>query len=249
MCGICGFTGPDEGDLLARMTDAIEHRGPDDHGYFRHEHVSLGHRRLSIIDLAGGHQPMATPDGRLTIVFNGEIYNFREIKKRLEDDGVSFQTTSDTEVLLKLYEAKGPDALKELNGMFAFAIYDREKGELFVAPGPGSASSRSTTSSTADASTSLRRSRRCSANRAGLEDINATGLAHYLGLRYTPGHTTMLQSVKKLPRSSLLTAPGRLLRNPAATGSRHSTTAPTTRVTRSTSTSAPSVSSEASNDA
>ena len=108
MCGITGFTTyskqPDQREAtLRRMTDSLAHRGPDDHGYYLQPSVCLGHRRLSIIDLSTGHQPMTTSDGRYTVVFNGEIYNYREIRTSLDGMGTRFSTTSDTEVLLELF--------------------------------------------------------------------------------------------------------------------------------------------------
>ncbi len=133
MCGICGTVGIDEPGLIERMVETIHHRGPDDSGIHVDGEVRLGHRRLSIIDLAGGHQPMTTASGALTIVYNGEIYNYRELREPLEAAGVAFETDSDTEVLLRLYEAEGVDALSKLNGMFAFAVWDRRKRELFLA--------------------------------------------------------------------------------------------------------------------
>ena len=133
MSGICGFMNFDQPGLLGNMMDAIEHRGPDDAGVFQEHHISMGHRRLSVIDLEGGHQPMSSPDGRYVIVFNGEIYNFRELRETLASRGVSVQTNSDTEVLLLLYQEDGAQALEKLNGMFALAIYDRTRQELFLA--------------------------------------------------------------------------------------------------------------------
>ena len=109
------------------------HRGPDDSGYFADETVYLGHRRLSIIDIDGGHQPMQSEDGSVYIVFNGEIYNFRELRDDLQARGFSFQTRSDTEVILNLYLEQGLDSIKMLNGIFAIAIWDRRTRELHLA--------------------------------------------------------------------------------------------------------------------
>ena len=133
MCGICGYIGIDSDQLVKQMTAKLEHRGPDDYGYFSEGGVHLGHRRLSIIDLASGHQPMTSPDGALTIVYNGEIYNYKELRAELQTLGHQFHTTSDTEVLIRLYQEEGPRALQKLNGMFALAIYDHQKQELFLA--------------------------------------------------------------------------------------------------------------------
>lgn len=139
MCGISGIYAFNEagrhfiGNLKA-STDAIEKRGPDSQGHFVSSCVGLGHRRLSILDLtADGSQPMHDETGRYTIVFNGEIFNFPELKKKLLDKGHTFQSQTDTEVLLKLYIHEGKSFLKKLNGFFAFAIYDKEEESLFIA--------------------------------------------------------------------------------------------------------------------
>ena len=120
MCGIAGATAP-RGDTVARMLDAMGHRGPDDRGLWVGD-LTLGHRRLSIIDVAGGHQPMANEDGTVRVVFNGEIYNYRELREELAARGHRFRTTSDTEVLVHLYEEEGPGLVRRLYGMFAFAL-------------------------------------------------------------------------------------------------------------------------------
>jgi asparagine synthase (glutamine-hydrolysing) len=136
MCGIVGIAGRHERRWIDAMNGAIVHRGPDDHGHYLSPDgmVSLAMRRLSIIDLAGGHQPMQNEDGTIWIVFNGEIYNAPEIRPWLEKRGRRFVTAnSDTEVLLHLYQEKGPDALEELNGMFGFVIHDRRRNLLFGA--------------------------------------------------------------------------------------------------------------------
>ena len=139
MCGIAGFVAPrpsGDREILERMTRALAHRGPDAEGYLIAPEVGLhlGHRRLAIVDLSGGAQPMSTADGEFTIVFNGEIYNHAELRAELLAMGHSFQTDhSDTEVLLEGYRAWGEKMLELLNGMFAFAIYDRRGGQLFLA--------------------------------------------------------------------------------------------------------------------
>ncbi len=138
MCGIAGFTrscapGADE-KTLQRMGEAMLHRGPDAGGIFIDQLVGLAHRRLSIIDLSPqGNQPMFSGDGRYVIVFNGEIYNFLELRGELEKKGCSFRSRTDTEVILALYALEGAGCLARLNGMFAFAIWDRETGTLFLA--------------------------------------------------------------------------------------------------------------------
>ncbi|PYR26784.1 MAG: asparagine synthase (glutamine-hydrolyzing) [Acidobacteria bacterium] len=138
MCGIAGYVGwargPDEsaGDL-AQMCEAIRHRGPDDAGYFIAPGVALGMRRLSIIDVAGGAQPIANEDGSLQVVFNGEIYNYQEIRSRLEREGHRVVTGSDTETLVHLYEDHGPSLVHHLRGMFAFALWDTRRQTLLLA--------------------------------------------------------------------------------------------------------------------
>ncbi len=138
MCGIAGVLHlngePASHTLLKRMTDAIAHRGPDGEGHFVDGPLGLGHRRLAIIDLSpGGHQPMATPDGRFVISYNGELYNFNELRIELESLGHQFHSRSDTEVMLKALAHWGTAALEKFNGMFALALWDRQSKELLLA--------------------------------------------------------------------------------------------------------------------
>jgi asparagine synthase (glutamine-hydrolysing) len=129
MCGICGFSGPRADRALAAMVGALHHRGPDDAGTWTGESASLGMARLAVIDLsAAGHQPMTTDDGLVRIVYNGEVFNFAAERARLADAGVTFRSTSDTEVVLRLYERYGDDFVMRLRGMFAVAIYDARRG-------------------------------------------------------------------------------------------------------------------------
>lgn len=135
MCGITGFISKDKNkeEKLDKMLNRIIHRGPDAEGKYIDDDVALGHRRLSIIDLKGGVQPMFNSDKNLVIVFNGEIYNYKELKKELEDKGYSFSTTSDTEVLLYGYQEYRENIVDRLRGMFAFVIWDIASKELFGA--------------------------------------------------------------------------------------------------------------------
>ncbi len=139
MCGICGVVNTDRGEpvdvrLIAHMRDTLAHRGPDDKGAYIGPGVGLGHRRLSIIDLRPeGRQPMANEDGSVRIVFNGEIYNFKEHREWLLSRGHRFKSRTDTEVIIHLYEEMGVECLKLLRGMFAFAIWDEGKRLLFIA--------------------------------------------------------------------------------------------------------------------
>lgn len=138
MCGIVGFTTPGQDPAAAKqivqgMADLIRHRGPDGEGCYADGTAALGHRRLSVIDLAGGGQPMLNEDGTLVVVFNGEIYNYKTLRARLQQRGHTFATDSDTEVLLHGYEEWGRDLPCRLRGMFAFAVWDRKRGTLFCA--------------------------------------------------------------------------------------------------------------------
>ncbi len=137
MCGIAGIiTSLDKkpkSSLIKRMTDKIIHRGPDEAGIYIDEGVGLGHRRLSIIDIKSGQQPMTTAGNDVTIIYNGEIYNFIQIRTELERKGYHFKTHSDTEVILNAYHAWGPDSVKKIRGMFAYVIYDKRNKQVFMA--------------------------------------------------------------------------------------------------------------------
>lgn len=137
MCGINGILhlnnkSVDENQLL-KMRDVLEHRGPDDAGFFINKNIGLGHRRLSIIDTSSvGHQPFYSENGRYILIFNGEIYNYKAFYPELKNKGIKLKSGSDTEVLLKLYELYGLEILSRLNGMFAFAIWDKEEKKLVL---------------------------------------------------------------------------------------------------------------------
>lgn len=138
MCGICGVYEPGrqttiECAVLKRMADSLRHRGPDDQGFYSAEGVGLAHRRLSIIDLEGGHQPLSNEDGTVWIAFNGEIYNFEELNRRYLSDGHTFRTRSDTETIIHLYEELGENCFAELRGMFAIALWDVRRKRLLLA--------------------------------------------------------------------------------------------------------------------
>jgi asparagine synthase (glutamine-hydrolysing) len=138
MCGICGATffeqerNVPEMEIRA-MCDAITHRGPDDEGIFTHGNFGIGMRRLSIIDLVTGRQPISNEDGSIWIVFNGEIYNHQELRDELQKKGHKFQTKSDTEAIVHAYEEYGEKCPEKLNGMFGFAILDLRNRTLFLA--------------------------------------------------------------------------------------------------------------------
>jgi asparagine synthase (glutamine-hydrolysing) len=118
---------------LAQMRDAISHRGPDDDGIFITENIGLAHRRLSIVDVAHGHQPMFNRDESYTIVYNGEVYNHTDYRVELESKGYQYQTRCDTETILYLYEEYGARCVEFLRGMFAFAVWDKREKRLFIA--------------------------------------------------------------------------------------------------------------------
>lgn len=133
MCGFCGYINKKEKNYIKKMNDAIIHRGPDDEAYYKDEDIAMGFRRLSIIDLKGGRQPIQNSDENLIITFNGEIYNFKEIKKELEKKGYKFKTKTDTEVILLGYQEYKEKILDKLRGMFAFVIWDKKNKILFGA--------------------------------------------------------------------------------------------------------------------
>src|SRR6476619_5144086 len=138
MCGICGLLSAEHGSspdrqLLERMSLRLAHRGPDSDGSFVDGRAALAARRLSIIDLEHGDQPISNEDGSVTVVQNGEIYNFADLRRRLERAGHTFRTGCDTEVLVHLYEERGPGFVEELRGMFAIALWDSGAGRLLLA--------------------------------------------------------------------------------------------------------------------
>ena len=201
MCGICGFVGAGDVDILASMNEAMVHRGPDAGGLWHnaHEAVYLGHRRLSIIDLSGGAQPMWTADGTLGIVFNGEIYNHLELREELIRAGHHFLTDhSDTEVLLHGYRQWGHDLPSRLNGMWAFAIYDRKRRELFLSRDrfgkkPLFYSIQNRTFAFASELSALIRHPQITA------DIHEGSLKKYFAYGYIPAPSTLYRQIFKLP--------------------------------------------------
>jgi len=201
MCGICGFAGAGDMGVLASMNDAMVHRGPDAGGLWHdgHEAVYLGHRRLSIIDLSGGAQPMWTADGALGIVFNGEIYNHLEIREELIRAGHHFLTDhSDTEVLLYGYRQWGHDLTSRLNGMWAFALYDRKRREIFLSRDrfgkkPLFYSLQNRTFAFASELSALIRHPQITA------DIHEGSLKKYFAYGYIPAPSTLYRQIFKLP--------------------------------------------------
>lgn len=206
MCGIVGIIGPQEDAWISAMNSEIHHRGPDDNGVFhdRDAGVTLAMSRLAIIDLAGGHQPMSTPDGRYTIVFNGEIFNAADLRAELEAEGEIFFTAhSDTEVLLRLMARHGKAALPKLNGMFAFALWDGVAQELLCARDRfgikpfyfSAAAGRLAFASELKSLLALPWIERA---------VGHDSLYHYMSLMYVPGVETAIAAISRLPGGSWL---------------------------------------------
>ncbi|WP_431857352.1 asparagine synthase (glutamine-hydrolyzing) [Azospirillum sp.] len=203
MCGLAGFVGPGGERALAAMTAAIVHRGPDDEGVYHDARfgtdIRLGFRRLSIVDLTGGHQPMETADGDLAVVFNGEIYNAPELRAQLEQAGARFRTDhSDTEVLLHGWRAWGEGLLDRLNGMFAFVLYDRMAGRLFFAR-DRFGKKPFYYAETADGIVFASEATAVLAHPGVSAAIDRLGIAKYFAYGYVPGPRTLHAGVRKLP--------------------------------------------------
>jgi asparagine synthase (glutamine-hydrolysing) len=207
MCGIAGFWLHDEPaslETVRAMCDQIRYRGPDDDGYHLDGGCALGMRRLSIIDLATGHQPMSNEDGSVWIVFNGEIYNFQELRRRLIDQGHRFQTNSDTETIVHLYEQEGVEGLERLRGMFAFAIWDARRRQLLLA--------RDRLGKKPLYYAHTRRGLwfaselKCLRSAGVPEDLDAEALRLYFQFSYIPDPWTPFSSIRKLPPGTWLVA-------------------------------------------
>ena len=214
MCGIAGFIdfwekngneSFERGRLLKGMCDVIRHRGPDDEGFLLKNGVALGMRRLSIIDLAGGHQPISGEDGSVTIVFNGEIYSFQELRRELEKRGHTFKTNSDTEAIVHAYEEYGPACVDHLRGMFAFAIWDDKKRELYIARdrvGKKPLYYMVTPGQTLVFGSEIKS---ILEHPDVTREINLEALDAYLTLGYVPDPLTIFQNIHKLPPGHYLT--------------------------------------------
>ena len=181
------------------MTDAMVHRGPDGSGVWTAPGVGLGHRRLSIIDIAGSPQPMHAPDGRSAIVFNGEIYNFRELRRELEADGARFRTDGDTEVILAAWQKWGPDCLERLHGMFAFALYDLDRRELFLARDRLGVKPLFTAMLSDGSMAFASELKGLLAHPLLRREIDPLAVEDYLAWGYVPDHRSFLKGVEKLP--------------------------------------------------
>ena len=212
MCGIAGIVYSDQSrkvpqELVKMMCDRIIHRGPDDFGVFMGGHVGLGMRRLAIIDLHTGHQPISNEAKTVWIVFNGEIYNYRALREQLEKKGHQFSTATDTEVIVHLYEEEGPQCVESLRGMFAFAIWDARQQQLLLArdrigikplyysEGP-------------DGLVFGSELRAILAVEDIVKDVNPQAVAEYFTHLCVPGNLSIYKSVKKLLPGHVLTFHG-----------------------------------------
>jgi asparagine synthase (glutamine-hydrolysing) len=212
MCGICGQfnfarSEPVEPETIRQMAESIRHRGPDDEGYFFNGPVGLGFRRLSIIDLAGGHQPMSDVEETVWVIFNGEIYNFKELRAELEQRGHSFRTRSDTEVIIHGYKEWGTEVFNHLNGMFGLAIWDVKKERLVVARDAMGIkliyyrieNGQLTFGSEIRAVLAAENSK---------PEIDPVALNLFLRFRYTPSPLTIFDGIRKLAPGTMLIVEG-----------------------------------------
>lgn len=209
MCGIFGKYAVDgvTRDSLERMAEVLFHRGPDDVGIYMNDRVGIGNRRLSIIDLQGGHQPISNEDGTIQLVYNGEVYNYRALRNALEARGHRFQTSTDTEVIVHLYEEEGEDCVQHLEGMFAFALWDSARNRLFMARDrfgqkplyyhhrPGLLIFASEIKAILE-------------DPAVTASVDRNAMHHYLSLRFVPPPRTMFEGISKLPAGHTVTLEG-----------------------------------------
>ncbi|MES2700321.1 MAG: asparagine synthase (glutamine-hydrolyzing), partial [Pseudomonadota bacterium] len=204
MCGIagifhCGTIKPVDPARVERMCDAMAHRGPDGHGVWTAPGVGLGHRRLSIIDLAGSPQPMHSVDDRHVISFNGEVYNFKELRRELEAEGAKFRTHGDTEVILAAYQKWGPACVSRLNGMFVFAIYDKAERTLFLARDRFGVKPLFTAMLSDGSLAFASELKGLLAHPLLRREADPLAVEDYMAWGYVPDHRSILKGVDKLP--------------------------------------------------
>lgn len=206
MCGICGIVNPGgvQRQEIKAMLRAIAHRGPDDEGLFIDHRIGMGNRRLSIIDLSTGRQPIANEDETIWVVLNGEIYNYQQLRRELLSKGHQFRTQSDTEVLVHLYEELGERLVERLKGMFAFAVWDGRQQKLLLAR-DHLGQKPLFYSHEGDALLFASEIKGILAVSKKPRQVDLTAMHHYLSLRFIPPPQTMLDHVKKLPPAHLLT--------------------------------------------
>jgi len=203
MCGIAGIVGRPDAEVLDRMMEALKHRGPDDAGVYGDERAALGHRRLAVIDPEGSHQPIANEDGRYHLVANGEIYNYRDLRRRLAARGHRFRTGGDSEVILHLYEDLGAACVAELNGMFAFAVWDAQERRLFLAR--DRLGIKPLFYASVQGGLIFASEMKALLVHPDVErEIDPEGVDLYLTFRFVPAPWTILRSVRKLPPGTTL---------------------------------------------
>ncbi len=203
MCGICGFSGFEDKALVRKMCKSLYHRGPDDDGFFHDKNVNLGVRRLSIIDVSGGHQPIHNEEQTAWIIFNGEIYNYLELREALEKKGHKFYTKSDTEVIIHCYEEFGLDCPKKLRGDFSFAIWDYEKKRLMLARDRLGVAPLyyAVLDKKIIFASEIKAILECKEVK---KEIDYEGLHHYLTFQYIPSPLTIFRGIRKLPPGHVL---------------------------------------------
>ncbi|WLR50623.1 asparagine synthase (glutamine-hydrolyzing) [Bacillus tianshenii] len=201
MCGFVGVLSNKPGQPLPintfmNMTNIITHRGPDDEGYYEDEHIQMGFRRLSIIDLEGGHQPLSYENQRYWITFNGEIYNYVELRKELEAKGHTFATDSDTETILALYAEEGREAVKKLRGMFGFVIWDKQQKEIFAARDPFGI--KPFFYMEKDDKLFFGSEKKSILTAMDEDEVNPEALQHYFTYQYVPDPLSLSKNIRKL---------------------------------------------------
>ena len=201
MCGIAGILKPGHAETIRKMTALMVHRGPDDEGYYSDDRISLGHRRLSIVDLVTGHQPIASEDGNLRMLCNGEIYNGPELRRELESRGHCFSTATDVESILHLYEEEGTACVQRLRGMFAIAIWNRREGSLFLARDH---MGQKPLFYTGGAGAFAFASEVKCLLACGIVEAEADrdAIWHYMSLRFVPDRHTFFKGIHKLPAAT-----------------------------------------------
>jgi len=213
LCGICGKIYRDTDKkvdevLVREMSSVLNHRGPDDEGIYIKNNVGLAHKRLSIIDLTpAGHQPMSNEDGSIWIVFNGEIYNYLDLRKKLQAKGHTFSSHTDTETIVHLYEDKGIECVQDLRGMFAFAIWDDNKKRLFLAR-DRAGKKPLVYIHNKDCILFASEIKSLLIDPSIKKDIDTTALHHYLTYQYVPSPLTSFSGIKKLPPAHILVYEG-----------------------------------------
>ena len=211
MCGIAGqfnyrrHEPVDEG-VIRQMAESIAHRGPDDEGYFVSGSIGLGFRRLSIIDLSGGHQPMSDDAGTTWVVFNGEIYNFKELRSELEQAGHRFRTNSDTEAIVHGYRQWGTGVFERLNGMFGLAIWDAQRRRLVVARDAMGIKLVYYTDSGGRLTFGSEIRAVVAGNGHVRPPVDPVALSRFLQFRYTPSPSTIFEGIRKLAPGTMMIA-------------------------------------------